>query len=635
MTDARQRLAKMRDLLTETALDAVIVMHDDEYLSAELTPDKERLRYLCGFTGSAGCAVIVKGLPEGMPAGGHTAAGEEFTVTRPAALFVDGRYLTQAREQLDPDWYEILDLGAIRPEEWLAAALGKKSRVGIDLKCLSYREYLQIRDTLADADIELFGTEENLVDVLWEERPPAPVTPAEIFPDEYNGSPSPQKRHYLAAELRRRGLDATIIGDPESICWLLNIRGHDRRYLPVVNCRLIAYSNEALEWYISAEHLQGADLNALEAHFGHIDIFPEERFPEVLARFITASVVVYVDPDSVNAKILNELYEGGAQVEEGLGLCQLPKAVKNDREIAGEYTAHLKDGVAMCRFLAWLDDVTGGEKNWDEETYARQTAELDEAVLAARAEGFRKAEAGYRGPSFATISAVGPNAAMCHYNHADAAAPRPLGRDGLYLIDSGAHFDEGTTDITRTVRIGPRLDDEILRMYTLVLKAHIALATAIFPPGTGGLQLDALARRPLWDCGCDYAHGTGHGVGHVLGVHEGPQVISAHRSTVPLQAGMVVSNEPGYYAAGSYGIRLENLMVVQPCQQPGLRHMLCFQPLTTVPFDTRLTVRALLSPKEREWLNAYHHNVRNLIASATGTLTDTELHWLTRATAPL
>ena len=266
---------------------------------------------------------------------------------------------------------------------------------------------------------------------------------------------------------------------------------------------------------------------------------------------------------------------------------------------------------------------------------SKEVEDTDEAILADRAESFRKVEQGYIEPSFATISALGPNAAMCHYNHEEVSTPRRLGEDPLYLIDSGAHYFDGTTDITRTVLVGPGLSDEMKNMFTLVLKGHIALSTLIFPKGTSGQQLDAIARRPLWDYGLDYAHGTGHGVGHLLSVHEGPQQISLRRSNVPLQAGMIISDEPGFYKENAYGIRLENLLVVQNCSQPGLSHMLCFSPLTLVPFDKRIINTELLSDKEIDWLNDYHQNVKNVIKNAATTLTDTEISWLEAATAKI
>ncbi len=630
----RARVRSLSEFLEREELDAVLISHDDEYLSEELSPECERLRYLTGFTGSAGtfaCARTFDPKPQGE---GRDAGLPEISL--PAALFVDGRYTLQSRAQTDPSCIECFNYSELMPARWLCAVLPRGAKVGIDLNCLSYGSYLSLKSELGKAGISIVETRVNAADAIWKDRPAPVHSKVRIFPDEYNGCPSPQKRRNLARELRERGLDATVICDPESICWLLNIRGRDRHCLPVVCCRMVAYSNEALEWYVSDDHFDEGFQKALEAHVGHIDIFPEEGFDDVLKRLCASSSAVYADPQTVNAHVLKTLYEGGARVTEGLGLCQLPKAVKNHVELKGEYKAHIKDGVAMCRFLSWLDELAEPLKaDADPEGYRRRVRDTDEAVLAERAESFRKVEADYIEPSFDTISALGDDASMVHYNHLNSKKPKAMGDSPLYMIDSGAHYLDGTTDITRTVLVGPGFTDEMRRMCTLVLKCHIALATLIFPRGTSGGQIDAIARRPLWDVGCDYAHGTGHGVGHLLSVHEGPQAISLHRSSVPLEPGMIVSDEPGYYKDGCYGIRTENLLVVQECQRPGMRHMLCFSPLTLVPIDTRTIDPAALTSSEKDWLNSYHQNVCSVIKNASGTLTDSEVAYLTRATAPI
>ena len=635
-----QRVASLRELLDQNDLDALIVSHDDEYLSYELNEDEERLKYITGFSGSAGYAVITSNdlkINEENIEINQDNTENGIVVDRDCAVFVDGRYVVQVKEQIDSDIFQDFDLAKVKPAKWISSVMPKNSTVGIDINCVSYKEYISIKNELGMNNINLVATENNLVDKIWTDKPASVISEISIFPDEYNGCPSPQKRQLIAQTLRDKDLDATVICDPESICWLLNIRGKDRAYLPVINCKMVAYSNEALEWYINPNHFKDENLqDQLQEHIGHIDIFPEEAFDDVLDRLCSSSCTVYVDPETTNAHVMTKLYSGGSKVSEGLGLCQMPKACKNHIEVAGEYKAHIKDGIAMCRFISWLDNLTALDKPTDsDETFLRRVEGVDEAELATRALSFRKVEAGFIEPSFATISALGPNAAMCHYNHENETTPRALGKDCLYLIDSGAHFIEGTTDITRTILVGPHITDEIKRMYTLVLKSHIALATLIFPKGTSGIQIDAIARRPLWDCGFDFAHGTGHGVGHVLSVHEGPQTISSRRSTVPLVPGMVLSDEPGYYKEGEYGIRLENLLVVMQCTQPGMQHMLCFSPLTLVPFDKRFIDKELLSQKEIEWLNNYHQNVNNVITNAATSLTEDEITWLNKATAAI
>lgn len=629
-------LEALKEQIKANELDALIITHDDEYLSNELTPDCERISTLTHFTGSAGYVCVTVNQKSDFPIEVDLDDMQDnLSIEHAQAVFVDGRYKVQVREQVNLDLYDTFNFAKFAPSDYLLNVLPKKSKVGIDLRCVSYQFYLDLKDKLGRGGIELVGLNENLFDTVWPDRPLPVCTPIELYPDEYNGCPSLQKRKNLAKALRERGLDATIISNPETVCWLLNIRGRDRNYLPIINCRLVAYSNEAVEWYVNLDHLTDEVQSNLEEHMGHIDIFPEVAFDDVLNRLSSSNCKVYVDEKATNAHILNKLTESGANVIKGLGLCELAKACKNATEIAGEHKAHLKDGVAMCRFLAWLDDITRADQINDQETYLRRVEDIDEAVLSDKAEYFRKIEGDYIEPSFATISALGPNAAMCHYNHSEVATPRPLGEDPLYLIDSGAQYMEGTTDITRTVLVGPNVTEEMQKMYTLVLKSHIALASTAFPRGTCGLQLDAIARRPLWDEGFDYEHGTGHGVGHLLGVHEGPQNISTKSSTVPLEVGMVVSIEPGYYEADKYGIRLENLYEVCQCNRAGCQHMLCFEPLTLVPFDNRLIIREMLSTKERAWLNEYHQNVNSVIQNAASTLSDLEVTFLNNYTAAI
>ena len=636
-------LEDLYSLLREKELDGLIVPHDDEYLSYELTPECERIAYLTGFTGSAGFAVITDPQTSFQeefsiehPLSAKGLDGKDFEITKNCAVFVDGRYTVQVDEQVDLEIFNTFNLRQVDPCTYLNALMPRNSKIGIDLRCISYKEFLKMQKLLESCDITLVGLSESLVDTVWEDRPKPQLSQVFIYVDEYNGCPVMQKRQALAETMRAKGIDATVISSPETICWLLNIRGNDRKGLPVINCRLVAYANEALEWYVDRGHLETDGIESdLENHCGHLDIFQENRFDEVLDRLCNSSATVYIDPKTTNALTLKNLYEGGAHVIEGLGLCELPKAIKNETEIENERKAHIKDGIAQCRFLAWLDDVTALNNNFEEDAYQRRVEDIDEAVLAQKAESFRKVEGDFLEPSFDTISALGPNAAMCHYNHENAPKPKALGLDPLYLIDSGAHFIEGTTDITRTVQVGPNVTDEMRLAYTLVLKSHIALATTVFPRGTSGLQLDAIARRPLWDHGMDYAHGTGHGVGHLLSVHEGPEAISSRHSDIPLEPGMVVSIEPGFYKEGGFGIRLENLVVVEPCITPMFSHMLCFSPLTFVPFDKRLIMRDMLTAKEREWLNNFHQHVKEIISGNGTTLSEMEINWLNDATASI
>lgn len=626
-------LSNLKKEMAKQEIDALLISHDDEFLSFELQDDSQYLAYITGFTGSAGFACIYAHDLNRSVKVKNVKTNEEQLISCPHAVFIDGRYKIQVTEQTDPELFDTFNFSEVSPADWLCSVLESGQSVGVDLNRISYDYYLKLKEQLNFFGIELKELKYNLIDAIWEEKPEHFYSKVEIYPDEFNGCPSLQKRQALSEELNRRDIDATIIPDPESVCWLLNIRGRDRKGLPVINSRAVAYANGALEWYVNLKHLDDEIQATLEDHFGHVDIFNIDTFNDVLERLCNSQAKVYIDPKNANAHILNSLKEGGATVIEGLGLCQIPKACKNPVEIAGERRAHIKDGIAMCRFLAWLDEQTSLESSSDLEAYQRRVADIDEKIMADKAESYRKIEGDFIEPSFDTISALGPNAAMCHYNHLTAKHPRSLGNDAMYLIDSGAHYIEGTTDITRTVMVGPNISEDEKRMYTLVLKCHIALATTIFPKGTTGLQLDAIARRSLWDYGFDYEHGTGHGVGHLLSVHEGPEVISSRQSLIPLDVGMVVSIEPGFYAAGLYGIRLENLVVVEKCSETHLSHMLRFSPLTLVPFDTRLILREMLTNKEREWLNNYHQRVHQVIKNAGTTLSDMEVNFLTKATA--
>lgn len=773
----QQRIDALRQIMAGKSLDALIITHDDEYLLSELTPECERIKYICGFSGSAGYVVITRGLPEEQFTKGLALGSDPASTTlihRSCALFVDGRYEIQAREQTEPELFDVFVFKNVPLPKWISRVLPRGARTGIDTRCLGCEEYERLELALSASGISLVDTAGNLVDRIWTDRPQIVCSKAAIFPDEYSGCSAKDKRRKLAQILQERNFDAAVICEPETICWLLNIRGRDRRSLPVVCSRLIALAGDNLEWYLDPAHLDPKHQDEMLSHTGPLKICPESSFDAALERLGQAGASVCADPSRVNAHVFLKLRQSGASITDGTGLCQLPKAVKNQTELEGEERAHLRDGAALCRFFCWLDSLTRlkaevpqapqpqvpeqdapaaesdaqqepdtqdapaeapktgklqteTEKLKNEEPKtpepafevlkaqelkapapaaplpgetvsagaalkAGKTAALQpqpqsqawaqkspaakpqaassaapeaddttntapepslplyvadddfplraktqsESTLAAVLEEKRKQGDRYLCPSFDTISALGPNAAMCHYNYLESSRPRILGEDSLYLVDSGAHYFDGTTDVTRTVLAGPLTDPalalEIRKMYTLVLKGLIQFASLIFPEGTCGLQLDAVARRPLWDIGCDYAHGTGHGVGHVLAVHEGPQAISTRNASVPLLPGMVISDEPGYYKEGAYGIRLENLLVVNRCTRPGMQQMLCFRTLTLAPFDLRLIEPALLSAAEIEWLNRYHQKVKELISER---LTPEERSWLENATRPL
>jgi len=589
------RLAALRAYMADQEIDAIVIPHDDEHLGEYIPPEAERLRWISGFTGSAGVAVIL---------------------SAKAALFVDGRYTVQARLQTSEKLFEILHLVEQPHMEWLLGVLQRKQKVAIDPRLHSFSWYHKSKRLLAQKEIELVTLEQNPIDRLWQDRPQPGKAQIMLYPVEISGQSSLDKREAIAAKLRQQGLDAVLLSQSESTNWLLNIRGRDIPHFPVALCFAVLYSNVSMDFFIDIDKI---DSTAFNQHVGNdVSVYPLSKLGEVLRRIGEDKLKVLADDASTNAWIQLTLQKFGATLVEGQDPCMLPKACKNSSELQGMVLAHQKDAVAMCRFLAWLDRQV--EKH----------AEADEASLAEQLARFREEQDNYIEPSFSTISALGPNAAMCHYNHTQST-PREFGQDGIYLVDSGGHYLEGTTDITRTIKVG-EVSDEMKRQFTRVLQGHIALDRVRFPKGTAGIQLDVLARLPLWQAGCNYDHGTGHGVGHFLSVHEGPQRISSKGSLIPLEPGMVVSNEPGYYKEGEFGIRCENLLMVVPSEEPSEMPMYRFQRLTLVPFDTRLLDKSLLSDSEIVWINSYHAEVREMVMPH---LSDHEMGWMLQATAPL
>lgn len=589
------RIQSLRAWMAEQNLDALIIPHDDDHLGEYLPAEAERLAWATGFTGSAGVAVLL---------------------STQAALFIDGRYTLQARQQAPESLFQYLHLIDQPHLEWLTAQLDRHQRVAIDPRLHSYSAYQKIKAMLAQKEIELVCLEENPIDLLWQDRPDPSKAEVMMYDIAYTGQSSEAKREAIAARLRQQGLDAALLSQSESINWLLNIRGRDIPCFPVVLCYAVIYSNVSVDFFVDTDKL---DCNAFSQHVGNdVSVYPLEKLGDVLHRIGEDKLKILVDGDTSNAWTLLRLKSGGATLVQGQDPCTLPKACKNAVELEGMRLAHQKDAVAMCRFLAWLDRQVEKHSDGDEGTLADQLLR------------FREEQEHFVEPSFDTISALGPNAAMCHYHHTNGT-PRAFGQDGIYLIDSGGQYLEGTTDITRTVKVG-EVDDEVKRQFTRVLKGHIAIDRVRFPKGTSGIQLDVLARLPLWQAGYNFDHGTGHGVGHFLSVHEGPQRIASKGSLVPLEPGMVISNEPGYYREGAFGIRCENLVVVEPSEEPSEIPMYRFRRLTLVPFDVRLIDRALLSEDEIVWINSYHAEVREAVKAH---LSDHEIGWLLQATAPI
>lgn len=587
------RLEAVRERMRAAGYDALIVPRADEYLGEYIPAHNERLRWLCGFTGSAGFVLLT---------------------LDSAAIFVDGRYTVQVRQQVSGQLFEYCSLGDDPHEKWLAGRLPQGAKVACDTRMHSLRWYSDTSKALGESGLSLIATPDNLIDLCWRDRPDPHVRQALLLEEHYSGESSSAKRLRIGAAVAARGADAALVFAPDSISWLLNIRGTDIPMLPVVQSLALLEADGKLTLLVD----QGRIPEGFAGHVGAgVQALPEGEAASVLGACKGRKVLA--DPASANAWSQLTLEQAGATLVAADDPVLLAKACKNPVEIAGTRRAHIRDAVAEVRFLAWLDaEVAAGQLH-------------DEAALADRLRAFRARGEHFHDLSFDTISAAGPNAAMCHYNHLNAATPARLTMDSVYLLDSGGQYTDGTTDITRTVAIGDP-GDQVRRMFTLVLKGHIALDRARFPAGTTGTQLDALARQFLWQEGYDYDHGTGHGVGVFLSVHEGPQRISKQHNGVALQPGMIVSNEPGYYRDGAYGIRCENLVVVRESNRQEERPMLEFEAITLVPFDTRLVDKTLMNPVELAWLNNYHQQV----AAVLGPLLDgAEREWLEQATRPL
>ena len=581
--------------MASQGLDALIIPRADEYLGEYIPERNERLRWISGFTGSAGVVIVLQDR---------------------AVIFVDGRYTVQVRKQVPGDLFEVLHLLEDPHLPWLAGELDSGARVGVDPRLHPYRWYQDAEKTLGEAGIELVRTRENLVDACWEDRPEPLVSPALLQPESLTGRSSLGKRREIGASLAEQGADAALVFAADSMAWLLNIRGQDVPCLPVVLGYGLLFEDGRVQFFTDPAKIP----KGFEAHVGEgVEAMPEEAAPAAFKALSGKKVLA--DPDTANARCHLDLLDAGAELIACTDPVILPKACKNAVEIDGMREAHIRDGVAVVRFLRWFDEeVAAGRLH-------------TEAELSDRLYDFRTRGEHFREPSFDTISAAAVNAAMCHYNHLNTDEVTRLAMDSAYLVDSGGQYLDGTTDVTRTVAIG-NPPDEIRRRFTLVLKGHIALDRALFPVGTTGTQLDVLARQFLWNEGLDYDHGTGHGVGSFLSVHEGPQRIGKQWNEHPLKPGMVLSNEPGYYKDGCYGIRCENLVVIREYQADtdDGPPMMAFEALTLAPFDQRLLEASLLTKGEADWIDRYHEQVFRELSPR---LEEPDVEWLRQATRPL
>lgn len=590
-----ERLARLRAELRRRSLDGFVVPRADEHQGEYVPARAQRLGWLTGFTGSAGLAAV-----------GMTAA----------AVFVDGRYTLQVRAEVDGTLYDYRHLIDDPLAGWAAGALPRGGRLGYDpwLHPVGWVE--KTRAALEREGIDLVPCDGNPVDAVWPDQPPAPLTPVEPQGIAFAGVAAAEKRRTVAEALRRDGIGAAILTQPDSIAWLLNIRGGDVPCTPLPLSFAIVDEEGAVDLFIDSRKLTPATL----AHLGSgVRVLPPEDLEAALDRLGRSGRRVLADPATAAARIFDRLHLAGAHVVRQADPCARPKAGKNPVELAGARAAHRRDGVAMVRFLHWLSRTAPG-------------GTLTESEAAERLLAFRREGEHFRGLSFETISGAGPNGAIVHYR-VSPATDRRLEPGTLYLLDSGAQYRDGTTDVTRTIAVGTPTA-AMRRHATLVLKGHIALSRARFPKDTTGSQLDALARMALWQAGLDYDHGTGHGVGSYLSVHEGPQRVAKAPNTVALSPGMILSNEPGYYRTGEYGIRIENLVAVtEPAPVPGgERPMMGFEVLTLVPIDRALVDPALLSPDEIGWLDSYHGRVHGTLAPL---LAPEDREWLLAATTPL
>lgn len=582
------RLAALRNALAAKGLAGFIIPRSDAHQGEYVAPRDERLQWLTGFTGSAGFCIVLPDV---------------------AGVFIDGRYRTQVKSQVDLAHFTPVPWPEVKSGPWIAEHL-TQGVVGFDPWLHSADEIAALEKALEGTSVSLLPTK-NILDSIWHDQPAAPMGKAFIHPDALAGKTSTEKRAELGATLQAAGQSATVITLPDSLCWLLNMRGADVARNPVLHGFAVLYADGRATLFAEAEKFD----DATRAHLGpQVTIRPPSAFVPALR---TLQGPVRVDRSSAPLAVSQELEEASIAIAWGDDLCRLPKACKTEAEIAATRAAHLRDGAAVVEFLAWLDATA-------------PQGSLTEIDVVQALEGFRRATNQLHDLSFETICGAGAHGAIIHYRVTEDSN-RAVQPGELLLVDSGGQYVDGTTDITRTMAIGP-VPEGAAQAYTRVLQGMIAISRARFPRGLAGRDLDPLARYPLWLAGMDFDHGTGHGVGAFLSVHEGPQRISK-LSEVPLQAGMILSNEPGYYREGAFGIRLENLIVVTAA--PKLaddRKQFCFETLTFAPLDRRLIDASMLAPGERDWLNAYHAEVQEKLAAR---LSPTALDWLTQACAPL
>ena len=586
------RLERLRAELKRRGLDGFVVPRADRQQNEYLPASEERLAWLTGFTGSAGAAVVLAGR---------------------AAVFVDGRYTVQAAAQIDAKLFAIEHLVNGPPEQWLEQNLKSGAKLGYDPWLHTSESAEKLRKVCATVGAELVAVDDNPIDALWSDRPAPPAGPVTLRDIKFAGESAADKLKRIRAELHKLRADVLVVSDPQNVAWTFNIRGADVAHTPLALAFAVVPRDGKPALYVDPAKLDSKTRAALEQI---AVVLP----PDDLAHDLThlKDKTVRLDQASAADALTRLVTESGGKPVRAADPITLMKTVKNHTEIAGTRAAHTRDGVAVTRFLAWLESEA-------------PKGQLTEIGAVEALESFRRDTGLLKDISFPTIAGSGPNGAIVHYR-VTRASNRAIGMNELFLVDSGAQYEDGTTDITRTVVIG-KPSDEMRDRFTRVLKGHIAIATAVFPEGTSGAQLDPLARTALWQAGLDFDHGTGHGVGSYLSVHEGPTRISK-LGTVALRRGMILSNEPGYYKTAAYGIRIENLLLVIAAAEPAgaEKPLNAFETLTLAPIDRRLIDTRMLTAKERNWIDSYHARVQEVLSPLLDAATRA---WLDAAARPL
>lgn len=589
-----EKLRKIRDYMQTYQLDAYFIPGSDPHANEYLPDCWKRREFISGFTGSAGDVVILK---------------------NKAGLWTDSRYFIQAEQQLANSGIDLYKMGLPRTPtitDFLVQELPKRSKIGIDPAVLTHKQFTELKSVLDNYQIEIVLLDENLVDLIWEDQPTLPLSPIAIVPLLFTGETFQSKIQRLREALKKEGAQAIVISKLDAIAWLLNIRGKDILYNPVVISYLIV-TRKSVEFYVDPRKVS----EQVQSYFqNEVKIYNYEDFFQKLKSRFSPGTKILLDPSVTNQKIY-ALLEKYCYIIEKMNPVEMMKARKNNIELEGFRNAHIRDGVAMVKFLHWLEkEIPKGNV-----TELRAEEKLEE---------FRREQKYYMGPSFRTISAFAEHGAIVHYT-SSKETNSIIKPDGIFLLDSGGQYLDGTTDITRTIAIGTPTPEQ-KKMFTLVLKGMIDLTITPFPYGTVGKQLDTIARLPLWREWKNYGHGTGHGIGHFLNVHEGPHAISYYRDVgIPLLPGMITSNEPGYYKEDEYGIRIENILyVTEPLEKEFI--FLTFDTLTLCPIDLNLVEKNLLSAKEIEFLNKYHQKVYKILSPF---LTDEEEKWLKEKTRPI